>query len=245
MTSFIGTSGFQYSEWKGSFYPETLPKAEMLPFYAERFATTEINYTFRRIPSEKTVEGWLKSTPAYFKFSLKAPQRVTHFAKLRNCAEVLDIFISAVSGLHPKLGPILFQLPPTFEKDAALLKEFLDTISPGIRVAMEFRHASWFDDEVYARLHEKNAALCIAESSELSTPSVATAGFGYLRLRREDYRKPDLVRWAKVVEGQQSNWSEAFIYFKHEHTGVGVTFAQQMKELLAAQIPVSPADSNH
>jgi len=216
----------------GSFYPATLPKAQMLPFYAERFATTEINYTFRRIPSEKTIQGWLKSTPAYFKFGLKAPQRVTHFAKLRNCTEVLGLFSAAVSGLNPKLGPVLFQLPPTFKKDAALLNEFLGAVPAGIRVAMEFRHSSWLDEEVYALLRNNNSAFCIAESSEFSTPSVATASFGYLRLRQEDYTKPDLIRWAKVVQAQQSNWSEVFIYFKHEDTGVGTHFAQQMKEIL-------------
>ncbi len=232
MISFVGTSGFQYAEWKGSFYPETMSKAQMLPFYAERFATTEINYTFRRIPSEKTIQGWLSSTPAHFKFGLKAPQRVTHFAKLRNCTEVLALFSAAVSGLNPKLGPVLFQLPPNFVKDATLLGEFLGTVPAKIRVAMEFRHSSWFDDEVYALLRENSAALCIAESSEFSTPSVATAGFGYLRLRQEDYTRPDLVRWAKFVQEQQSDWNEVFIFFKHEDTGVGTQFAQQMKEIL-------------
>ncbi len=232
MTSLIGTSGFQYPEWKGNFYPENLPTARMLPFYAERFSTTEINYSFRRVPSGKTIEGWSKSTPDDFRFSLKAPQRVTHFAKLRNCGEILDQFWRAISGLGLKLGPILLQLPPSFKKDAALLKEFLGVLPAGMRVAFEFRHSSWFDDEVYAHVDKHNAALCIAESSELTTPWVVTSDFGYLRLRREDYKDPDLVRWAEAVQAQKDRWSEAFIYFKHEETGVGPRFARRMMELL-------------
>jgi uncharacterized protein YecE (DUF72 family) len=235
MKSLIGTSGFQYPEWKGNFYPEDLPAKRMLPFYAEQFPTTEINYSFRRIPSSKTIEGWFKSTPEHFRFALKAPQRITHFAKLRNCEEILDQFWGAISGLGLKLGPILLQLPPSFKKDAELLSDFLDVLPLEMRVAFEFRHSSWFDEAVYAHLRRHNAALCLADDAELTTPWVVTSDFGYLRLRREDYEKPDLVRWAEAVQPQQGCWSEALIFFKHEETGVGPRFARQMMKLLSDQ----------
>jgi uncharacterized protein YecE (DUF72 family) len=232
MTSWIGTSGFQYPEWRGTFYPEKFPTAKMLPFYAERFSTSEINYTFYRIPNSKTIETWDSSTPEHFRFGLKAPQKVTHVAKLRNCAELLDVFQRVVSGLGSKLGPVLFQLPPSFKKDAALLDEFLSNLPAGVRAAFEFRHSSWFDDEVFGHLQKHSAALCIAESSDLVTPSLATTDFGYLRLRREDYEKADLARWAKFIEAQKEHWSHTFVYFKHEESGIGPQLAAQLaKEL--------------
>jgi len=232
MKSWIGTSGFQYTEWKGYFYPEKLPAAKMLPFYAERFQTTEINYTFRRIPSGKTIESWSELTPEQFAFSLKAPQRVTHFAKLQNCAETLNYFFGVIQGLEDKLGPILFQLPPSFKKDAQVLNAFLEELPDGIRAAFEFRHDSWFDDETFESLRAHNASLCIAESDKLSTPIVATADFGYLRLRREDYSTADIVRWAEMLRSNGSKWSDAFVYFKHEERGVGPQLAAEMIRLL-------------
>lgn len=232
MNSWIGTSGFQYPEWKGHFYPEKLPAAKMLPFYAERFQTTEINYTFRRIPSGKTIENWSELTPARFAFSLKAPQRVTHFAKLQNCGDTLNYFFGAIQGLEDKLGPILFQLPPFFRKDAGILAAFLEELPDGVRAAFEFRHKSWFDDEIFARLRMHNAALCIAESVDLSTPIEATANFGYLRLRREDYGPDDIARWSETLRSHASQWSDAFVYFKHEEQGMGPKLATQLIESL-------------
>ncbi|MBV9107472.1 MAG: DUF72 domain-containing protein [Verrucomicrobia bacterium] len=232
MISWVGTSGFQYPEWRGTFYPEKLPAARMLPFYAERFSTSEINYTFYRIPNTKTIGTWDSSTPELFRFGLKAPQKVTHIFKLRNCAELLDVFQRVVSGLGSKLGPVLFQLPASFKKDATLLNEFLDSVPAGMRLAFEFRHSSWFDDEIFTHLKSHNAALCIAESSDLATPNIATTDFGYLRLRREDYKTEDIVRWARFIELQKPRWSHAFVYFKHEESGIGPQFATQlMKEL--------------
>src|SRR5688572_25637442 len=172
MNHWIGTSGFQYPEWKGTFYPEDLSTAKMLPFYAERFSTTEINYTFRRIPSAKTIQGWWDATPERFKFSLKAPQKVTHFAKLRDCGDTLRYFYQVISDLEAKLGVVLFQLPPAFKKDAPLLAAFLDDFPPGMRAAFEFRHDSWFDDEIFALLKNKKIALCLADSETLATPIV-------------------------------------------------------------------------
>ena len=233
MNIWIGTSGFQYTEWKGTFYPEDLPAAKMLPFYAERLSSTEINYTFRRIPSAKTIQGWWEATPESFKFSLKAPQKITHFAKLRGCADTLRYFCQVVADLESKLGVVLFQLPPAFKKDAALLASFLEEIPPGMRAAFEFRHESWLDDEVFALLKNKNVALCIAESEKLSTPIVATADYGYLRLRREDYGSADMLRWAQAIREKSGVWSDAFVYLKHEESGVGPKLAGELRELLS------------
>jgi uncharacterized protein YecE (DUF72 family) len=236
MNLWIGTSGFQYPEWKGTFYPETLPVSQMLPFYAERFSSTEINYTFRRIPSAKTIDGWWKATPERFKFSLKAPQKVTHFTKLQGSGDTLRYFYQVISDLEAKLGPVLFQLPPAFKKDTAILASFLDEIPSGMRAAFEFRHPSWFDDEVFALLKNKNIALCLAESEKLSAPVVATADYGYLRLRREDYQASDVERWAEAVRAQKNTWSDAFVYFKHEESGIGPKLAAQMLGILGETV---------
>src|ERR1044071_8550620 len=185
MNFWIGTSGFQYSEWKGNFYPEDLPTAKMLPFYAERFTTTEINYTFHRIPAQKTIENWKAQTPEKFRFALKAPQKITHWAKLRDCSDTLEYFCKVVTDLDERLGPVLFQLPPTFKKSADVLNSFLREL-PSMRAAFEFRHESWFDDEIFDVLRSRDIALCIADTDALSTPNKITAGYGYLRLRRED-----------------------------------------------------------
>ncbi|MEY2492731.1 MAG: hypothetical protein QOH24_1682 [Verrucomicrobiota bacterium] len=232
MRNWIGTSGFQYSEWKGTFYPEDLPAAKMLPFYAERFLTTEVNYTFHRIPAPKTIENWCKLTPPSFRFSLKAPQKITHFAKLRNCDDTVDYFYDVASGLGERLGPVLFQLPPQLKKDAELLRRFTECLPASMRAAFEFRDASWFDDEVFQILRRRNCALCIADTEKLETPAVTTADWGYLRLRREDYQAADVARWAELIEEKSGNWSDAFVYFKHEESGIGPKLAGQLVELL-------------
>jgi len=232
MNTWIGTSGFQYPEWKGKFYPETLSTAKMLTYYASIFGTTEVNYTFRSIPSEKTVKRWSDETPANFRFSLKAPQRVTHFAKLKDCGEVMDVFHKAAVGLGEKMGPVLFQLPPTFKADTALLRDFLGSLPKELRAAFEFRHESWLSDKVFGVLSEKNAALCIAESEEFETPPEVTAKFGYLRLRREDYTVSQIKKWAQFVQERGKAWTEAFVYFKHEETCVGPGFAKTMLKAL-------------
>jgi uncharacterized protein YecE (DUF72 family) len=231
MKFWIGTSGFQYAEWKGNFYPEDLPAAKMLHFYAERFSTTEINYTFHRVPTPKTIENWKTLTPGNFRFALKAPQKITHWSKLRDCADTLEYFLKVVGGLGERLGPILFQLPPTFRKDADVLNSFLREL-PSMRAAFEFRHDSWFDDKIFDLLKSRNIALCIADTDALSAPKKITADYGYLRLRREDYIKTDIERWAGFAGGQKSNWEDAFIYFKHEESGIGPKLAKQMTELL-------------
>ena len=231
MKFWVGTSGFQYTEWKGNFYPEDLAASKMLPFYAERLSTTEINYTFHRIPAPKTIDNWKMLTPENFRFALKAPQKITHWSKLRDCADTLDYFCKVVTGLGERLGPVLFQLPPTFKKDADVLSSFLREF-PWMRAAFEFRHESWFDDEIFGLLKSRNIALCIAETENMATPTAATADYGYLRLRREDYEKIDIERWAKFVRQQNNRWSDAFVYFKHEEAGIGPKLAKQMMELL-------------
>jgi len=228
----IGTSGFQYAEWKGTFYPEDLPANKMLPFYAERFSTTEINYTFHRIPAAKTIDNWKQLTPDNFRFALKAPQKITHWSKLRDCADTLRYFYDVVSGLGEKLGPVLFQLPPNFRKDTFVLGDFVNGLPGGIRAAFEFRHESWFDDEVFDTLRARGAALCVADTEKLTTPRVSTANWGYLRLRREDYSKIDIEHWIEFVRARHG-WDDVFIYFKHEEAGIGPKLARQMMELLA------------
>ena len=226
----VGTSGFQYPEWKGKFYPNDLSAQKMLPFYADRFSTTEINYSFRRIPSEGTISKWAGATPARFKFSFKAPQRITHFAKLVNCEETLEFFLKAIAPMDQKFGVVLFQFPPQFKKDAQRLSDFLPLLPKGTQSAFEFRHESWFDDEVFGILKRFDVALCIAESEEFKVPPVSTANYGYLRLRREDYTTTDLRKWADWIGKQR--WEETFIYFKHEELAVGPKFATEFLTLL-------------
>lgn len=231
MNFWIGTSGFQYSEWKGNFYPEDLSTAKMLSFYAERFSTTEINYTFHRIPAQKTMENWKAQTPELFRFALKAPQKITHWAKLRGCVDTLEYFLKVAGGLGERLGPVLFQLPPNFKKDTDVLSSFLREL-PSYRAAFEFRHESWFDDEIFDLLRSRNIALCIADTDTIATPRKSTADYGYLRLRREDYTEEDVKRWSDFVREQNRNWTDAFVYFKHEERGIGPKLARQMIELL-------------
>jgi uncharacterized protein YecE (DUF72 family) len=230
----IGTSGYNYPEWRGRFYPERFPAARMLGYYAERFRTVEINYTFYRMPSAKTLGGWEAGTPAGFRFALKAPQRITHLARLRDIDDPLRYFVDTTAALGAKRGPILFQLPPGFRKDAGRLGGLLERLPAGLACAFEFRHASWLDEEVYALLRGHDAALCIADAEGLSTPVVATAGWGYLRLRDEGYTDADLARWAGVIRAHAGRWRETFVYFKHEEAGTGPAFARRLGELLAS-----------
>jgi uncharacterized protein YecE (DUF72 family) len=232
MSFWIGTSGYNYPEWKGSFYPEKLPSAKMLPYYAERFPTVEINYTFYRAPNEKILDGWNKATPERFKLTLKAPRRITHDRRLRDCGDLVRQFLETAATLGPKLGAVLFQLPPNLKKDTALLDAFLETFPPRVCAAFEFRHESWLDDETYERLRARNLALCLADSERLSTPVVVTADYGYFRLRDEGYTPDDIVRWGDVMRERASAWREVFAYFKHEEEGKGPEFARLLMQHL-------------
>ena len=227
-----GTSGFSYKEWQGSFYPEKLPAAKMLPYYAERFPTVEINYTFYRTPNEAILDGWNKATPDRFKLTLKAPKRITHDARLRDCGDRVRQFLETAATLGPKLGALLFQLPPNLKKDLPLLDAFLDAFPPRVCAAFEFRHESWLDDEVYSRLRARNLALCVADSERLSTPVEITADYAYFRLRDEGYVADDIARWAQTIAERTSACREVFVYFKHEEEGKGPEFGRMLMEQL-------------
>ena len=230
----VGTSGYNYPEWKGSFYPADLPAAKMLPYYAERFSTVEINATFYRMPNAKTIAGWAGAATDGFVFGLKAPKRITHDERLRDVDEPLRYFCDVIGGLGGKLGPLLFQLPPTFKQDLGRLGDLLVRVPSGFRCAFEFRHASWFSEDVYALLRTRNAALCIADTEAGTTPLVATADFGYFRLRDEGYSADELRAWGDTVRRLGAGWREAFVYFKHEESGVGPTLARDLAALFAA-----------
>jgi uncharacterized protein YecE (DUF72 family) len=228
----IGTSGFQYPEWKGNFYPKKMPATKMLSYYAQHFPTTEINYTFRQLPSDKTISNWLAQTPEQFRFTLKALQRITDFQRLRNCEELTSSFVAAALNLGSKCGALLFQLPPTFKFDLPVLNNFLDLLPKSVTPAFEFRDQSWFTDATYEALHRHNAALCIAESEKLQTPTVFTSTTGYFRLRRVDYTNADLKRWADIIHPQASRLENIYVYLKHEEAGIGPRFAKQLMTLL-------------
>jgi uncharacterized protein YecE (DUF72 family) len=210
----VGTSGYSYKEWKGSFYPKDLPADQFLRFYAEHLGTVEINNTFYRMPTPKLLEGWAAEVPEPFKFAIKAPQRITHAGKLQNAGGELETFVNTASILGSRLGPLLFQLPPFFRKDAARLDAFLSKVPKGVRAAFEFRHTSWFDDETWAILRAHGVALCVAEGESLESPLVPTAEWGYVRLRRDAYPDDVLATWAQRILAQP--WREAFVYLKHD-----------------------------
>ena len=228
----VGTSGYNYPGWKGSFYPPDLPQAKMLPYYAARFPTVEINYTFYRMPTEKLVAGWAAQTPLPYQLTLKAPRRITHDSRLRNCGPLLGAFCGVAGSLGDKLGALLFQLPPTSKKDLPLLDAFLSDLPRGTRAAFEFRHASWLDDEVFERLRRRNFALCIADSEKMSTPVRLTADYAYFRLRDEGYTVDDITRWGDTIGRATAGCRDVFVYFKHEEEGKGPTFARLLMDRL-------------
>ncbi len=237
MNIWVGTSGYNYPEWRGSFYPEKFPAPKMLPYYAERFRTVEINYTFYRAPNEKILDGWNKATPERFKLTLKAPKRITHDRRLKDCADPVRQFLETAATLGPKLGALLFQLPPNLKKDLMLFDAFLATFPPRVCAAFEFRHESWLDEEVYARLRARNLALCVADSERLSTPVVITADYGYFRLRDEGYTPDDIRRWGDVVREKTSGCTDVFVYFKHEESGKGPEFGKILMQHLGLAAP--------
>ena len=230
----IGTSGYNYPEWKGHFYPAGLPAAKMLPYYAARFATVEINYTFYRMPAEKTLAGWAAATPDRFRLTLKAPRRITHDSRLRGVGDLTRRFCDLAAGLGPKRGALLFQLPPSFRKDVATFEAFLETLPPDAPAAFEFRHPSWFDAEILERLRARRVALCVAESEKLSTPVAVTGDVAYFRLRDEGYTATDLKRWADTIRRETAGCRDVYVYFKHEEAGKGPEFAAMLAEYLAA-----------
>lgn len=229
----IGTSGYNYPEWRGSFYPPGFPTSKMLPYYASRFSTVEINYTFYRMPSEKSLQDWAAATPDSFVFTLKAPRRITHDARLQNCEDLAKEFFSRAQKLGPKLGVLLFQLSPWFRKDLDVLDAFLHQVTPQTRAAFEFRHASWYSEEVFTRLKEGNLGLCVTDSEDVKTPLVATADYGYFRLRDEGYEESDIQQWAETIVEYAAGLQDVFVYFKHEEEGKGPELAKLLRAKIA------------
>jgi uncharacterized protein YecE (DUF72 family) len=223
---YAGTSGWAYGGWKPDFYPAKLSAVQFLNHYASRLNSVEVNYTLRQIPGEELLLRWAEATSADFRFAVKAHQRITHIERLRDVAETAADFLASLEPLRKakKLGPVLFQLPPNFKCDVARLRDFLAGLPPWVRAAFEFRHESWFSEDVYATLRKGGAALCLAESDELETPEVVTADFHYLRLRKESYsRKPVAERVRRLARS-----GDVFIYFKHEETPEGALHAEAL-----------------
>jgi uncharacterized protein YecE (DUF72 family) len=234
-TLYLGTSGFAYQEWKGPFYPQELKDTEMLAFYASRFPSVEINYTFRRSPAEKTLAAWVDRTPNAFRFTLKAHQRITHTLRLANADEPVSIFLDRVKALGERLGPILFQCPPTLRFDRQLIESFLAFLPPTFRYAMEFRHPSW--EEGRTILSEQGAAWCVAETDEKPAGEASWEPFGYLRLRKEEYTDDELNAWTERIRGALAAGRDVYCYFKHEEKAAGPAQAERLQQLLAARPP--------
>jgi uncharacterized protein YecE (DUF72 family) len=215
MRLIAGTSGYAFKEWKGSFYPSDLKDDGMLGFYASKFPTVEINNTFYRLPKENVLQSWASQVPESFTFAIKASQRITHHARLKEeCASAVEFLLRTTSSLANRLGPILFQLPPHLKKDVSRLRGFLAMLPAGQKFTIEFRHESWFDDEVFTALRERDIALGVIEQPDFASPFVSTASWGYIRLHRFDYDDSSLAEWATRITTQP--WSEAYVYFKHD-----------------------------
>jgi uncharacterized protein YecE (DUF72 family) len=212
----LGTSGFSYKEWRAAFYPEGLSDKQFLKYYSSRLNSVEIDYTFYRMPSAQTVENWKNATPEHFKFTLKASQQITHRQRLKIPSEALDYFMSVVPGLESRLGMVLFQLPPFFKCDQQKLELFLSVLPRGVPAAFEFRHDSWFTEEVYTLLRKHNIALCIHDADDHTTPLEITTGFTYVRLRRTAYDDTQKSEWRDRFRTWARDGVEVFAYIKHE-----------------------------
>jgi uncharacterized protein YecE (DUF72 family) len=228
-----GTSGYAFKEWKGNFYPQDLKEDGMLGYYASRFPAVEINNTFYRLPKENVLRDWAAQVPETFTFALKASQRITHYARLKEeSASLVDFLLKNTATLGNRLGPILFQLPPNMQKDVTRFRGFLGLLPNDRRYVFEFRHESWFDDEVYDAMRERDIAMCIAEQEDFKCPVVSTSTWGYLRLHKLDYDESALVDWAKRVSEQR--WNEAYVFFKHDETENGGSGPPAVSTFVAA-----------
>ena len=240
-TLYLGTSGYAYPEWKGVFYPPEVKVKDRLRYFASRFRSVEINYTYHHHPSEQTIAGWTSQTPPEFLFTLKAHQSITHRRRLKDCGDSVEFLVSRARQLGERLGVILFQCPPTLRFEEDLAREFLDTLPEGGRYAMEFRHPSW--EEARGLLRERGVAWCTAETDEQAAPTDSWEPFGYLRLRKEEYTDEELAAWAARVRPALEAGHDVFAYFKHEEKGVGPRFAERFEEILAAPVSTGEAAS--
>jgi len=225
MAWYVGTSGFGYKEWKGVFYPADLPDRQMLAWYGERLPAVEINNTFYRMPRQTVLETWAADVPDGFRFVIKASRRITHFKRLNDTAEPMGYLLTNLAVLGDKLGAVLFQLPPNMRCNVERLSRFVDLMPADVRAAFEFRHESWFDEEVFECLRSRNMAICHAEDADSTLPLVSTADWGYLRLRRPRYDKRSLGKWLKRMG--EEGWEDTFVFFKHEDEGVGPKMAMK------------------
>jgi len=229
MEFWVGTSGYSYKEWKGSFYPAKLPDDEMLRAYADRLPAVEINNTFYRLPKAAVLESWAEQVPGGFRFVLKASRRITHIKRLRDVAEETAYLYQTAFSLGPHMGIVLFQMPPNFQKDLPRLQTFLDLIPPGRGAALEFRHSSWFEDDVYQSLRAHHCALCLSDTDDAPIEAiVSTADWGYLRLRRDEYSRKAIGALAEKVRSQ--DWKSAYVFFKDEGEGRGPKCALEFLE---------------
>jgi len=230
MSLYVGTSGYSYKEWKGSFYPEKIPAKDMLSYYASRLHAVELNNTFYRLPQPSMVEGWKAQVPDDFRFSVKASQRITHFKRLKDAADETRYMLDTVSALDDRLGVVLYQLPPNMKKDRERLETFLKHLPANPPAAFEFRHPTWFDDDVLQLLRSENRALCTADTDDLPVSRIdKTADWGYLRLRRVNYSTADLREWISRMKAQ--DWKHTFVFFKHEDEGTGPRLASEFINL--------------
>jgi uncharacterized protein YecE (DUF72 family) len=229
-TLYLGTSGFAYKEWKGPFYPKELKDREMLSYYSSRFPSVEINYTFRQQASEKTLAGWAEQTPPEFRFALKGHQRITHWLRLAGADESVSTFLDRARLLDERLGPVLFQCPPTLQFDRSRIESFAAYLPPIARFAMEFRHPSW--DEARDILREQGVAWCTAETDQQPASRDSWEPFGYLRLRKESYSDDELKGWADRITSALESGKDVYCYFKHEEKGSGPISAERLAEIM-------------
>jgi len=224
---YAGTSGWAYPSWKPEFYPAKLPQRSFLQYYATQLNAVEVNFTFRQLVKETTAQKWIAETPAGFRFSVKAHQVITHIKRLKKTEDFIPRFLGTIEPLAQagKLGPVLFQLPPNLKADEKLLEEFLAVLPRGVASAFEFRHASWFTDEIFALLKSRNRGLCVAETEERVTPDVVTADFCYYRYRKPSYTPEERQAMVNRIQEHRSQGRDVFAYFKHEETPEGALYA--------------------
>ena len=230
MTLYVGTSGYSYKEWKGSFYPEKISPKDMLTYYASRLHAVELNNTFYRLPQRSMIENWKSQVPENFRFSVKASKLITHFKRLKDAGRETRLMLETVLAFEDRLGAVIFRLPDDMQKDLKRLEAFLKVLPADLPAVFDFRHATWFDDEVLELLRSQNRVFCVSDIEELpDNYTYKTADWGYVRLRRVQYSKSDLVEWIKRIRAQ--GWKDTYVFFKHEDEGTGPKLAAQFLDL--------------